>query len=98
MALQSTVVHDGPDCTITRVFDNTTGQTTQTVVWKAGSEPFNRDDLLAKAANALAGNIAFLAVASPSTAQVTAQVKALTRQVDALIRLAANQLTDTTGT
>lgn len=54
--------------------------------------------LLSKAATALGTNATFLAIASPTTAQVTAQVKALTRQVDALIRLAANQFDSTAGT
>lgn len=54
--------------------------------------------LLARAAGALSGNATFLALASPTTAQAITQVKALTRQVDALIRLAANQLDSTGGT
>lgn len=43
--------------------------------------------LRAKAINALAANVTFLAIASPTTAQVTAQVIALTKQVDAVIRV-----------
>lgn len=58
----------------------------------------NRDTLTSKATAALAANVTFLAIASPSTAQVTAQVKALTRQVDALIKLQLSLLDDTTGT
>lgn len=54
--------------------------------------------LQAKAAQALTGNIAYLALSTPTAAQVAAQVQALTRQVDALIRLAANQLAATDGT
>lgn len=41
---------------------------------------------------ALTGNDTYIALASPSTVQNTAQIKALTRQVDALIRLALGQL------
>jgi len=58
----------------------------------------NADDLHAKAATALANNAAFQAIASPNTAQAVAQVQALTRQVNALIKLANNLLDDTTGT
>ncbi|MBK6556087.1 MAG: hypothetical protein IPG16_02355 [Comamonadaceae bacterium] len=54
--------------------------------------------LLAKAATALTNNAAFLAVASPTNAQAVAQVKALTRQVNALIRLARRDLLSTDGT
>ena len=43
--------------------------------------------LLAKADNALAANATFLALASPTNAQVLAQTKLLTREVNALIRL-----------
>lgn len=54
--------------------------------------------LQAKAAAALATNATFLAIASPTAAQVAAQAKALTRQIDALIRIVANQLDSTSGT
>lgn len=50
-------------------------------------EDLNRDELLAKAVDALAGNKTFLDIASPNNAQVIAQVKALTRQVNGVIRL-----------
>lgn len=57
-------------------------------------------DLHARARAALAGNATYLALATPTAAQTTAQVKALTRQINALIRLvvAADLLTDNTGT
>lgn len=60
--------------------------------------------LLTKASNAIASNVTYLAIASPSNAQVAAQVRALTRQVNALMRLVAgmygqhSQLADTTDT
>lgn len=62
--------------------------------WAGGIQGF----LLSKAASAISGNVTFLAIASPTTAQVTAQMKALTRQIDVLMRLAANQLDSTQGT
>ena len=52
----------------------------------------NAATLRSRAQTALAANATFLAIGSPTTAQVTAQSKALTRQVDALIRLAVNAL------
>lgn len=62
--------------------------------WAGGVETALR----AKAVNALAANATFLAIASPTTAQVTTQAKALTRQVDALIRLVSGQTDSTSGT
>lgn len=49
---------------------------------------------------ALATNATYLAVVAPTNAQNTAQVKALTRQVNGLVRrtLAADLLDDTAGT
>jgi hypothetical protein len=58
----------------------------------------NRRALITKATNALTGNTTYLALASPTTAQNTAQVRALTRQVNALIRLTAKQLDTQNGT
>lgn len=52
--------------------------------------------LLTKASNAIAANVTYLAIASPSNAQVTAQVRALTRQVNALMRLTAGMYGDHT--
>jgi hypothetical protein len=58
----------------------------------------NRAALIAKAGPALAANATYLAISAPSTAQNTAQIKALTRQVNTLIRLAARALDSTSGT
>jgi hypothetical protein len=56
------------------------------------------DDLKTKAANAIGGNITALGVGSPTNAQVVAQVKALTRQNNALIRIVLGLLDSTDGT
>lgn len=47
----------------------------------------NEKTILQQAADALAGNTAFLNIASPSNAQTLAQVKALTRQNNKIIRM-----------
>lgn len=45
--------------------------------------------LLAKAGPALAANTTYLAIASPTNAQALAQTRALTRQVNAMMKLVA---------
>ena len=62
------------------------------------SAVINKDALLVKAANALSVNATFLAIASPTTAQAVTQVKALTRQVNAIIKLLVNDLSNTDNT
>lgn len=48
----------------------------------------DQETLFRQAYTALANNQAFLDVETPTTAQAVAQVKALTRQVDALVKVA----------
>lgn len=48
------------------------------------------------AGNALTANATYLAIGSPTNAQVVAQTRALTQQVDGLIRLAIGDFTATT--
>ena len=65
-----------------------------------GSQPVQRDvteessrrTIHAQAATSLDGNRAFLALTSPTAAQNAAQVKALTRQMNGVIRLVLGQL------
>jgi hypothetical protein len=63
-----------------------------------GAASVNEKVLRDKAATALTANQAFLDLASPSNAQVLAQVRLLTRQMNALIRLTVKQLDSTDGT
>lgn len=57
----------------------------------------NQASLQSKANAALANNLFYLGIASPTNAQAVAQVAALTRQVNALIRLALNLFDSTAG-
>jgi predicted deacylase len=62
------------------------GGTVETRV-KPGTDLARGQQLEDRAVQALAANTTFLAIASPSNAQIIAQTKALTRQVSAIIRL-----------
>ncbi len=95
-------VNDDGTVTLTDYAGQATGVDTPTplesewlAAWRVQA---NRDALTARAQQALTGNATFLANASPTAAQVAAQVKALTRQVNALIRMSLAQFDDTTGT
>lgn len=54
--------------------------------------------LLTKAKGAVDANSTYLNIATPTAAQVAAQVKALTRQMNALIRITAGEFDTTDGT
>lgn len=58
----------------------------------------NRRNFLEAAQQAVDGNQAYLALTNPTAAQVAAQVRALTRQVTALIRVVAAREADRIGT
>lgn len=58
-------------------------------------EAVNRFTLVERAQHALKANRTYLALQSPTNAQTLAQVRALTRQNTALIRLLLGQLDDT---
>jgi hypothetical protein len=99
MAITTTTLHDDANGTLFQDVDDVAHCTTIRYVPKAGSVEANRQDLLAKASAAINNNITFLNLASPTNAQTLTQVKALTRQVNALIKLAVlDDVSDTTGT
>ena len=64
----------------------------------AGSPIAVAQTLESKAQAALVNNATYLAIGTPTTAQAIAQVAALTRQVDAVIRMILNQFDTTVGT
>lgn len=87
------------DGTVATTRNLTAEETAQFAAAAAANTAFsNAESLRQKAGQALTTNAAHLALASPSTAQNTAQVKALTRQVNALIRLQIDQTDDISGT
>jgi hypothetical protein len=71
------------------------GTVTRTPVTRDVTAAVNADALRQAAADALATNRTYVGLATPTAAQTTAQVKALSRQVNALIRLALGQLDGT---
>lgn len=59
------------------------------------AERVNERTIRSQANTALVNNRTYIAIASPSAAQTTAQVKDLSRQVNGLIRLVLNKLDGT---
>lgn len=63
-----------------------------------GTAAVNEKSLRDKAATALTANATYLGIASPTNAQNLAQIRSLTRQMNALIRITVRALDTTTGT
>lgn len=64
----------------------------------ANSAAANQSTLQSRAQAALTANAVFLGLVSPTNAQVLAQVQLLTKENNALIKLALGLLSDTSGT
>lgn len=90
------VIADTPDYTETQTV-TANGQVTG-FVYKPGSVGDNTAQIVAKAQAALAQNATYLAIVTPTPAQVAAQTALLTRECSALIRLLLGQLDSLTGT
>ena len=65
---------------------------TKTITWEISAEQDNEETLRARINGALTANKTYVALANPTAAQSTAQVKALTQQMNALLRLVGNKL------
>lgn len=63
----------------------------RTVTETVPPETVNQQTLQQQAQAALANNRTYIALSAPSTAQNTAQIKALSQQMQALIRMALGQ-------
>jgi hypothetical protein len=82
--------------TITVTFDADLSPATQAAVkWRIMARCANDEALLGQAFAALQANRAFIALTTPTQAQAVAQVKALSRQVNALIRQGLDELDGT---
>lgn len=75
------------DGTVHTTVSYSDGSRTESWTPPAGSPEANAQTLRDKVAQALATNATYLGRANPTAAQTTAQVQALTRQMNALIRL-----------
>ncbi len=93
---------DTPDATVvvtTRDIDGIVDAArTVTTTPKAGTSAANADELRDKATAALTANATYLALPSPTNAQNLAQIRALTREANALVRLLLGSLDSLDGT
>lgn len=67
-------------------------ETARQVTYEVSTEQVNDETIRSQALSALVANKTFVGLASPSTAQNAAQIKALTRQVNGIIRLVLGAL------
>lgn len=102
MPIDTVVLSDDPQqSTVRETLTDETGAVVCVTIRstpKPGTPGANELALRDKAQQALTANAAYLAVASPTAAQNTAQIQRLTRECNALIRLLIGRLDDTAGT
>lgn len=101
MAITTATLPDGS--ILTTNTDDVTGKTLWTSVAPPPGSPAavamaNLPTLQSRAQAALTANATYLAIASPTVAQNTAQTQRLTKECSAVIRLLLGLLDDTTGT
>lgn len=89
---------DNPDGSVTTITTYSDGSWSSSTTAPDGSTTANLQALQTKAQQALANNATFQAIASPSNAQNAAQVQALTKQCNGIIRLLLGLLDTTAGT
>lgn len=80
------------------VSDGAGGRMRQTVTETLDNDLANQATLRDRANQALAANAAYLALGTPTNAQVAAQVTRLTRETNAVIRLLVGALDDISDT
>lgn len=85
MTITTTTLLENDEMTVFEDTD-TNGASVKRTVLKPGHPMFRWQQLHNAATAAVDANRAYLALASPTSAQTAAQVKALTRQIDALIK------------
>jgi len=90
-----TLVETTPTFRRYRVTDGAGQAVGEDIEYILTTEQQNAQTIINRAATAVTNNQAFLAISSPTAAQVSAQVNALTRQVDGIIRYLFNILDGT---
>lgn len=91
-----TIVYENAEVQVVRI-ESAAGFTEQ-YIYKPGTPQANLADIAAKARAAIAANTTYLGIATPTNAQVVAQVARLTRECTAIIKLLLDDLADTSGT
>jgi hypothetical protein len=84
-----------PDGTTIETITYDDGSSSVTTVPGPGSPAANQATVQQGAQNALAANRTYLAIGSPTNAQVVAQLRSVTQQMQGLIRLALGQFDGT---
>lgn len=97
-AVVSDTTVPNPDGSTTRTITYADGSKSVQTTPAAGSPAANFDAIRQMLVNSLATHTTYIAIAAPTTAQNTAEIKALAKTIDQLIRLGLPQLDSTTGT